>query len=71
MSEWGFDPTTIGVPVEVWFGDQDLMVPRTHGEWLAANLPTATKRFFAGEGHVSLVANHLDELAADIKKTYE
>ena len=68
MSEWGFDPTTITVPVAVWFGDQDLMVPRTHGEWLAKNLPTATKHFFAGEGHVSLVANHLDELAADIKQ---
>jgi len=31
MKEWGFDPTTITVPVSVWFGDQDLMVPRTHG----------------------------------------
>ena len=36
MKEWGFDPTTITVPVAVWFGDHDLMVPRTHGEWLAA-----------------------------------
>ena len=35
MKEWGFDPTTIAVPVAVWFGDHDLMVPRTHGEWLA------------------------------------
>jgi len=70
MKEWGFDPTTITVPVSVWFGDQDLMVPRTHGEWLAKSLPTARKRFFAGDGHVSLVVNHLDELSAAIKTTY-
>ena len=67
MKEWGFDPTTITVPVAVWFGDHDLMVPRTHGEWLVKNLPTATQYFFAGDGHVSLVVNHHEELAAQIK----
>ncbi|HUZ40091.1 MAG TPA: alpha/beta hydrolase [Acidimicrobiales bacterium] len=70
MKDWGFDLTMITVPVDVWFGDQDLMVPRTHGEWLATNLPTATKRFFAGDGHVSVVVNHLDELASAIKESY-
>jgi pimeloyl-ACP methyl ester carboxylesterase len=66
MSEWGFDPTTITVPVSVWFGDHDLMVPQTHGRWLGKNLPTATTHFFEGDGHVSLIVNHLDELAAEI-----
>jgi pimeloyl-ACP methyl ester carboxylesterase len=70
MHEWGFDPTSITVPVAVWFGTHDLMVPPTHGEWLVKNLPTATKSFFADDGHVSLVVNHLDELSAAIKKTY-
>jgi pimeloyl-ACP methyl ester carboxylesterase len=70
LKEWGFDPTTITVPVAVWFGDQDLMVPRTHGEWLVKSLPTASEHFFAGDGHVSLVTGHLDELAAAIKATY-
>jgi pimeloyl-ACP methyl ester carboxylesterase len=70
VHEWGFDPTAITVPVDVWFGDQDLMVPRTHGEWLVKNLPTAHEHFFVGDGHVSLVANHLDELSAALKATY-
>ena len=70
MKEWGFDPTTITVPVAVWFGDQDLMVPRTHGEWLAKSLPTASKHFFAGEGHVSMVVSHPDELSTAIKAIY-
>jgi pimeloyl-ACP methyl ester carboxylesterase len=70
MKEWGFDPAAITVPVSVWFGDQDLMVPRTHGEWLVDNLPTASKHFFPGDGHVSMVSSHLDELFAAIDATY-
>ena len=38
MHEWGFDPTSITVPVAVWFGNHDLMVPPTHGEWLVKEL---------------------------------
>jgi pimeloyl-ACP methyl ester carboxylesterase len=67
VKEWGFDPTTITVPVAVWFGDQDLMVPRTHGEWLTKNVPTATEYFFPGDGHVTLVLNHQVELASQLK----
>ncbi|MGB8195961.1 MAG: alpha/beta hydrolase [Acidimicrobiales bacterium] len=70
MTEWGFDPTTITVPVSVWFGDHDLMVPRTHGEWLAANLPTSVRYFFPGDGHVTLVVSHLDELSSQISALY-
>jgi pimeloyl-ACP methyl ester carboxylesterase len=70
MKEWGFDPATISVPVAVWFGDRDLSVPRTHGEWLVKSLPTASEHFFEGDGHFSLWANHFDALAAAMKKSY-
>ncbi len=70
MKQWGFDPASITVPVAVWFGDRDLMVPRTHGEWLAKNLPTASRHFFPGDGHVTLFVNHLDELSAAIEALY-
>jgi pimeloyl-ACP methyl ester carboxylesterase len=70
MKAWGFDPTTITVPVAVWFGDHDLMVPRTHGEWLTKSLPTATEYFFPGDGHVTLVINHLGELSSQIKAVH-
>ncbi len=64
MSPWGFSLHAISTPVEVWYGDDDLMVPPTHGAWLAANIAHATPRHFVREGHVSLVTAHLDELAA-------
>ena len=67
FAPWGFDPTAIEVPVAVWYGDQDLMVPPSHGAWLASNLATALPTHFAHEGHLSLVTNHLDDLVAAFK----
>ena len=42
VAPWGFDPTAITVPVAVWYGVSDTLVPPTHGEWLARTLPGAT-----------------------------
>jgi pimeloyl-ACP methyl ester carboxylesterase len=42
VAPWGFDPSAITVPVAVWYGVCDTLVPPTHGEWLARNLPGAT-----------------------------
>lgn len=53
---WGFDLDSLAVPVLVWQGSEDLMVPFAHGEWLAAKLPTAVATLEMGEGHLSLVA---------------
>jgi pimeloyl-ACP methyl ester carboxylesterase len=66
-SPWGFDVADITVPVEVWYGPHDLMVPKTHGDWLAANVAGATRRFFPDDGHVSLLLGHLDDLAASLR----
>lgn len=41
---WGFDPASIKVPTLVWYGTADVMVPPTHGEWLARAIPGATVR---------------------------
>ena len=66
MADWGFDPTTIQVPVSIWYGDADLMVPPSHGAWLSTALPSATRHFFTGEGHLSLLANRSDQLLDEL-----
>lgn len=66
IKSWGFSVGDIKVPVSVWFGADDLMVPSTHGEWLTQNIPGATRHYFAEDGHMSVWLNHLPEIAADI-----
>ena len=64
---WGFDLSTIGVPVAVWQGGEDRMVPPSHGAWLAAHVPGARAYLNPDAGHVSLVnaaAPILDDLLA-------
>ena len=64
LAPWGFDLSRIGVPVEVWYGDQDAMVPPAHGAWLAAHIPGAREVHRPAAGHISLVVDNLASLAA-------
>lgn len=65
VAPWGFDVGELAVPVSVWQGEHDRMVPYAHGQWLAAAVPGARARLFADEGHISLVAR-IDEILADL-----
>lgn len=51
---WGFDLTSIRVPLSIWQGEQDRMVPYAHGVWLAAALPLAHAHLLPDHGHLSL-----------------
>lgn len=63
---WGFELDDIDVPVAVWQGDQDRMVPFAHGQWLAAHVPGAHAHLLDDEGHLSLVVQ-LDDVVADLR----
>lgn len=58
VAPWAFDLSSITVPVHVWQGTDDLMVPWAHGQWLVAHLPTAIPHLLPGEGHLS-IESHL------------
>ncbi len=65
VRDWGFELDKLRVPVDIWQGRQDRMVPFAHGQWLAAKVPNAQAHLFATEGHVSIVSQ-LPQLLADL-----
>jgi pimeloyl-ACP methyl ester carboxylesterase len=63
---WGFGLDGVGVPVVVWQGGQDRMVPFAHGEWLVAHLPSARARLLPGEGHLSIAVAKFGEMVDEL-----
>jgi pimeloyl-ACP methyl ester carboxylesterase len=55
VAPWGFDPAVIEVPLLVVHGGADLMVPSSHGVWLAERCPTAELWLRPEDGHISIL----------------
>ncbi|MDR2985550.1 MAG: alpha/beta hydrolase [Nocardiopsaceae bacterium] len=68
VRDWGFSLDQIAIPVAVWHGDQDAMVPTAHGEWLASHIPGARAHMLAGEGHLTLVSARFREILDDLSE---
>jgi len=49
---WGFSLRDIRVPVHMWYGDADVIVPITHGQHMAERIPHAVLRTRPEEGHL-------------------
>jgi pimeloyl-ACP methyl ester carboxylesterase len=60
---WGIELASIRIPVSIWQGDLDRMVPRGHGRWLGEHVAGATTQLVPGEGHLSLM-NNIDTIVA-------
>jgi pimeloyl-ACP methyl ester carboxylesterase len=51
---WGFRLQDVRTPVHLWQGELDVLVPRSHGEYLARNIREATFELVPGAGHMLL-----------------
>ncbi len=58
---WGFRVEDITLPVAIFQGDADTMVPARHSAELAQRVPNATLTVWPGEGHLGTV-NHVGEI---------
>jgi pimeloyl-ACP methyl ester carboxylesterase len=65
---WVFDVGAITVPVLVYQGRQDAMVPFAHGEWLAAHVPGVEAHLTDDDGHLTPMINGLAGILADLKR---
>lgn len=59
---WGFDLSEIRAPVEIWYGDADVLVPPAHGEWLAAHIAGARVKVERDAGHMPGPQTYLDNI---------
>jgi pimeloyl-ACP methyl ester carboxylesterase len=66
VSPWGFDPSSVTVPVLFLHGTEDRVAPVGHARWLAARCPSSTLREIPGAGHISVLesARHAVEFLA-------
>jgi len=64
--DWGFDLGVIDVPVTIWQGDDDRMVPFAHGQWVAEHVRGARAQLRRGEGHISLLVDRFGEILDDL-----
>jgi len=53
-ASWGFSLDDVRVEVRLWQGELDVLVPRTHCDYLAERLPNATFELVPGAGHMLL-----------------
>jgi pimeloyl-ACP methyl ester carboxylesterase len=63
-SPWGFELDAITVPLRVWQGAHDLMVPPEHGRWLRSHLPGAEGGIVEEDGHLTLFADRIGDIHA-------
>ena len=64
--DWGFRTENIEIPVTIWQGDLDLMVPFKHAEWLIKSIPNARSKLQYGHGHISLIAEKKNDIINDL-----
>ena len=63
---WRFSLSEIAMPVRLWHGDADLIVPIAIGRFVAAAIPNCDATYFAGEGHL-LFVDHTSEITAALR----
>jgi len=66
VADWGFSLDALAGRVAVWQGDQDLMVPFAHGQWLAAHIPGARVHLEPGAGHLTMVVTAIGRILDDL-----
>lgn len=62
VSPWGLRLHEINLLVQLWHGEEDANAPLAMAHYMAASIPNSKLRFFAAEGHLSLMAKHVEQI---------
>lgn len=66
VTDWGVSLDRVGVPVSIWQGDADNMVPLEHGRRLARLIPGVRSHLLAGEGHLTIGVTRLGDVLDEV-----
>jgi pimeloyl-ACP methyl ester carboxylesterase len=61
LAGWDFELDQIRVPIHLWHGNLDKVIPLSHARHLASVIPKVTLTICPGEGHM-LMWNHLPQI---------
>ena len=70
VSAWGFGPSDIAVPLLLWQGMHDKMVPYAHGQWLAEHVKGVEAHLSPEDGHLTLLERRVPETHAWLLKHF-
>jgi pimeloyl-ACP methyl ester carboxylesterase len=59
---WGFRLQDINIPVHLWHGERDRIVPAAMARYLAKIIPNCQANFYADDGHFSIILNRIEEI---------
>ena len=62
VAPWGLEPADISRPVLILQGGDDRFVPRSHGEWLASDVPGAEAWIDDADGHLTLMERRIPDV---------
>ncbi len=65
---WDFHLQDVRMSVDLWQGLVDQILPAAMARRLADALPACKPRYLPGEGHLSLVVRHIEEVLADLRR---
>ncbi len=63
---WPFELGEIRVPVRLWHGDADPIVPVTHSRFMHERIPGSKLHIFSGEGHFSLPIRYVEQVLQEL-----
>jgi pimeloyl-ACP methyl ester carboxylesterase len=65
--QWDFRLQDVRLPINLWQGLADQILPAAMARNLAAALPACRPRYLPGEGHLSLVVRHIGDVLAELR----
>jgi pimeloyl-ACP methyl ester carboxylesterase len=68
-SHWDFDVANIKIPVKIWHGEKDTVVPIIFAKYYETFIPDCEAVYYPDEGHISIVPNHFSTFIAALTES--